>query len=90
MTDNSEDLIKAFTNIDNYSEMEQLFKEIFTKKEKKDLSLRWLLMKELTSGMSQREIALKNGISLCKITRGAKILKAANSVCLKILSERRK
>jgi TrpR family trp operon transcriptional repressor len=35
--------------------------------------------------MTQRKIAEKYGISLCKITRGSKVLKKDGSVALKVL-----
>jgi len=46
------------------------------------------LMKDLYRGIPQREIAANHGISLCKITRGSKILKQKGSYCRKILSDR--
>lgn len=66
--------------IDQPDEMMRFLKEILTPTEQKDLSLRWQLMEMLEQGTSQRQIAAELGISLCKITRGAKILKAPNSV----------
>jgi TrpR family trp operon transcriptional repressor len=45
-------------------------------------------MKELHQGKTQRDIASELGISLCKITRGSKILKQDDSQFGKILKER--
>jgi TrpR family trp operon transcriptional repressor len=45
-------------------------------------------MKDLHEGKTQREIANDLGISLCKITRGSKILKAPGSLMTQILQER--
>ncbi len=61
--------------------------ELFTAKEIKTLNLRWELMKDLASGMTQRAIAEKHRISLCKITRGSKILKNPQSITGKFLKE---
>ena len=68
--------------------MQKLFEELFTQREKYDFALRWRLMKELHQGKTQRDIASELGISLCKITRGSKILKQDDSQFGKILKER--
>ncbi len=72
--------------IDQPDEMMRFLKEILTPAEQKDLSLRWQLMEMLVEGTSQRQIAAELGISLCKITRGAKILKDPNSVSKQYLN----
>ena len=79
------ELLKAVASIDDLDELEQLFEEILTPGELADLSLRWKLLTDLNRGMTQRKIAEKYSISLCKITRGSKILKQDNSMVLKIL-----
>ena len=61
--------------------------EILTKSEFETLSKRWRILKMLKEGKSQREIAKELKVSLCKVTRGAKILKNKNSVITKILKE---
>lgn len=52
---------------------------LLTPGELKEISSRWALVKEIDSGTTQREIARKMGLSLCKITRGSKELKKENS-----------
>ena len=79
------DIIEVFCGIDEPKTMRGLFDEIFTERERHDLALRWELMRMLHENIPQRDIAAELGISLCKITRGAKILKAPNSVCRGIL-----
>ncbi|NCN05526.1 MAG: transcriptional regulator [Spirochaetales bacterium] len=59
----------------------KILQEIMTPAEIEDLSLRWLLMKKLKGGMPQRRIAEELHISLCKITRGSKVLKNPSSLC---------
>ena len=83
-----QDLAKVFARIDTVRTMKKFFDEIFTEAERKDFALRWQLMKMLKMGVSQREIASRLGISLCKITRGAKILRDKNSVTNKIFDKR--
>jgi TrpR family trp operon transcriptional repressor len=58
----------------------QILGEILTRSEITDLTLRWKLMKMLKSGVPQRKIASELGISLCKITRGARVLKDPGAV----------
>ncbi len=82
---NKHELAKVFTSINNERVMRNFFNEIFTEAERKDFALRWRLMKMLDEKIPQREIASRLGISLCKITRGAKIVKKNNSVTKKIL-----
>lgn len=81
------ELIQILAELDNIDDVEQFFSEIFTPKELADLSLRWQLLKELHSGTPQRAIAARHKISLCKITRGSKILKKNNSVTLQLLNK---
>jgi TrpR family trp operon transcriptional repressor len=61
------------------------FKCLFTPPELKDFANRWLLVKELDKGTTQREIAKKYGMSLCKITRGSRELAKDNSAFRKLL-----
>ena len=81
------DLLHILASVKDVQEMEALFTELFTASELADLSLRWKLLKDLYSGMTQRKIAEKYGISLCKITRGSKILKQKDSAVLGVLQK---
>lgn len=82
-----DELQSIFTEIQDHDEMVSFFNEIFTPKEIKDLELRWELLKELHAGHSQRAIASRHKISLCKITRGSRILKSNGSVTKKLLDK---
>ncbi|HOS97548.1 MAG TPA: Trp family transcriptional regulator [Deltaproteobacteria bacterium] len=79
------ELEKVFAGITDYDEMKTFFEEIFTPKELRDLALRWQLLKELHEGKTQRDIAARYRISLCKITRGSKVLKKRNSSVRRVL-----
>lgn len=85
--DDLHELIDIFTKTNNYEEMQKLFEELFTQREKYDFALRWRLMKELYQGKPQRTIASELGISLCKITRGSKILKDPEAEMNSVLKE---
>lgn len=82
-----QELIGLITAMDDESEMDRLFKELLTERELSDLVLRWELLKELHQGMTQRKIAAKHKISLCKITRGSKILKSEDSISRHLLEK---
>lgn len=85
--DDLHELIDLFARTNNYEEMQKLFEELFTQREKYDFALRWRLLKELYAGHTQRDIAQSLGISLCKITRGSKILKDPASQINAVLQE---
>jgi len=61
------------------------FNCLFTKPELKDIANRWLLVKEIDEGTTQREIANKFSMSLCKITRGSRELNKEGSAFRKML-----
>ncbi len=73
-------LSHAISSLKTPSEVEGLLCELLTPCELRDLTLRWELMELLSKGESQRKISDKLGVSLCKITRGAKILQSKKSV----------
>lgn len=82
------ELTEIFCKIDSPPVMKKFFREIFTPAEIDDFVLRWRLMKMLHASVPQRKIASELGISLCKITRGARVLKDGKSVTLKILKDK--
>jgi TrpR family trp operon transcriptional repressor len=59
---------------------------LLTPAETADIAARWALVKALDTGIPQREIAKSLGLSLCKITRGSRELKKANSAFRRILA----
>ena len=60
---------------------------ILTGYEIKEIAGRWELVKLLHGGMSQRKIADRLGMSLCKITRGSKELKKKGSAFKAVLED---
>lgn len=79
------ELAQVLAQIDDPALMDRFLEEILTPSEKKDISLRWQLLKDLHAGKTQRDIAAEYRISLCKITRGSRILKDDKSVTRKLL-----
>jgi len=74
------DICSVLCGISDPDQMQEFLTEVLTPSECRDLALRWELMRRLKKGISQRQIAKDLGISLCKITRGAKILKQDHSI----------
>jgi len=83
----ADDIAQAFCSITDLRTMRRFISELFTAAEIKDITLRWHLMQMLLEGVAQRRIADDLGISLCKITRGSKILKKKDSVSRRILEK---
>ena len=73
-----QELSKLIKRINTEAELLCFFKELLTESELETLSKRWRIMTMLFNGATQREVAKELHVSLCKITRGAAILK--NSV----------
>ena len=83
----TKELIAIFSQTADPASMEVLFREIFTPNEIDTLTLRWQLLKDLHEGKTQRKIAAEHKISLCKITRGSKLLKTKGSYLKTVLDE---
>ena len=81
------EICNILSTIDDKAIIADFFESILTPKELEDISSRWEVVKLLDQGMSQRKIAKKLGLSLCKITRGSKELKKENSAFKKVLEE---
>ena len=78
-------LAEALVSVDSAEEMARFLQEVLTDAELRDITLRWQLLGLLVQGLPQRKIADTLQISLCKITRGSRILKKRKSICLRIL-----
>ena len=79
------DLSVFIANLKTSNEIINFMTEILTQAELETLSKRWCIIKMLNAGFTQREIAQNLQVSLCKVTRGAKILKNKNSIVSKYL-----
>ena len=83
-----ETMAAVLAAIDSPAEMRLFLKELLTPGEVRDITLRWKLLELLADGVSQRKIAEELKISLCKITRGSKILKQKGAVTSRVLKAR--
>ena len=79
-------LAAAIVSLDDPAMAEKFLREVLTPCEQHDLGLRWELLELMAQGVSQRQIGARLGISLCKITRGAKILKPKDSIAAALLA----
>ena len=80
-------IYKIISKIKTNADIEKFFSEIFTENELKILSKRWRILELLSKGVTQREIANELNVSLCKVTRGAKILKDKNAITTRFLNK---
>lgn len=70
-----EELLDIVLSIESKEDLKAFIDDMFTEKELEDVVQRYLLMDDLYKGKSQRDIAKDRSMSLCKITRGSKMLK---------------
>ena len=83
------DFAHFLNSLKNDSEIIDFMTEILTEAELETLSKRWQIVNLLKEGNTQRDIAEKLQVSLCKVTRGSKILKNKNSVITKYLTKKK-
>ena len=83
-----DDIINVFSATTDEEDMKALFDDMFTESERRDFVNRWLLMKDIYQGKPQRQIAADRSLSLCKITRGSRMLKKENGFMRRLLASR--
>lgn len=79
------EISKLVKNIDTEAEITAFLRELLTESEIQTLTKRWRILEMLKEGCTQREIAKELQVSLCKVTRGAKIMKDKKSILAKYL-----
>ena len=85
--ENIAELAKALSKTTDTILIEDFLRSLLTPAEIADVSGRWALVKALRKKIPQREIAKDLGVSLCKITRGSRELRKANSAFVRILPD---
>ena len=85
--ENLSEIANLIKTLKNNQEICDFLIEILTKSELETLSKRWCILKKLSLGSTQREIAKEYNVSLCKVTRGAKILKNKTAITTKYLTK---
>ena len=81
---------KLVKNLNSEAEITAFFKDLLTESEIETLSKRWRILEMLLEGKTQREIAKELQVSLCKVTRGSRILKDKDSIFVRNLIKENK
>ena len=84
------ELCTALSRCDDPDLIGEFLECLLTPTEKREVASRWALVREIDEGTTQREIARKMGLSLCKITRGSRELKKDNSPFRRMIEQYRK
>jgi len=79
-TNHLHEISSAISKLKNAEHVESFLTDLLTQSELQDVVKRWKILKLLKENKSQRNIAQELSVSLCKITRGAKILKNNKSI----------
>ena len=77
--ENLNEIAAALSKINDVDFVVNFLRCLLTPAEVADIASRWALVKALTRKVSHREIAKDFGLSLCKITRGSRVLKDPDS-----------
>lgn len=80
------EIFSVLAKITDTQLMREFLECLLTSAEITDIQDRWLLVREIDGGTTQREISRKFGMSLCKITRGSRELKKNDSAFKKVLN----
>ena len=79
------EIYKILNELKSQKDISTFLSEILTNNELETLSKRWRILKLLAKGETQRKISKDLNVSLCKVTRGSKILKNKNAITTKFL-----
>jgi TrpR family trp operon transcriptional repressor len=85
-TKSMREIARAFAATSDPQYILHFLNSLLTPNEIREISSRWELVKLLDQGQSQRQIAQRLGLSLCKITRGARELKKKNSAFKRMIA----
>ena len=87
MNSNIEEITNFILKLNSKEEAQAFLKEMLSEAEMSALSKRWRILSMLAEGRTQRDIVNELKVSLCKVTRGSKLLKDKNSVITKHFME---
>jgi len=76
--DDYDELIAVFAATNNKKEMNKLFEELFTQREKYDFALRWRLLKELHDGTTKGRLPANWGSASAKSPEDPESLRTAS------------
>jgi len=84
--ENIAEIAAALAKTDDGDFIADFLRCLLTPAEIADVAARWALVKDLKRKVPHREIAKNLGVSLCKITRGSRVLKKPGSAFARIFS----
>ena len=84
---NIEEISDIILKLNKKEEIRQFLSELLADSEMSTLSKRWQILKMLSEHLTQREISKELNVSLCKVTRGARILKDKNAVITRLFNK---
>jgi len=79
------EICSVVSELETAVQIEAFLSELLTQSELEDITKRWKILKMLRDKKPQRYIAQELSVSLCKVTRGAKILKNNHSTIRELL-----
>lgn len=82
-----QEIAEALGGIGDSALIRRFLESVLTPRERAEIAGRWELVKLLDRGESQRRVAKRLGMSLCKITRGSRELKKKDSAFKAVLEE---
>ena len=85
--DSIKEISNLISKIGSENEVYEFISELLTESEISTLSKRWRILKMLSEGRTQRKIKKELNVSLCKVTRGSRILKDENAIVYKLIKE---
>ncbi|MCL2600360.1 MAG: trp operon repressor [Treponema sp.] len=86
VNENIAEISNALAKMDDSSFITDFLRCLLTQAEIADVAARWALVKDLKNKVPHREIAKNYGLSLCKITRGSRVLKNPDSAFARFFS----
>lgn len=87
-TNHRKEFINVLSSIKNPQVLDAFMEDILTQKEFSEIVTRWQIIKQLSMGIPQREIAAKLGVSIAKITRGSREWQDASGGFRKVLEKK--
>lgn len=85
----AQNLAELLLDLENTADLQAFLLDFLTPIERKELWERWCIVELLLSGVSQREIRDRLGISISKVTRGSRAVQTGTGAFLKLWQKRR-
>lgn len=82
-----QEILEVFQSIKDSKSLDAFLQDILTPNEYEEVVKRWQVVKQLSDGIPQRQIAANLKISLSKITRGSRVLLNKKGAFSKILNK---